>query len=677
MDNKLEQPISPNQLGIVLPQFEVTDELLQRASSYVMNSKTNIESQRTKILERWDSNDKAYRVTLEDKADRSYNGLDDKAAPIIHDNIEAITSRLKEAILPVEDDLIEITSDNPQETELVKYRSNELNNQLEKLGIRENVDTICRMVSKFGTAIVKVPFKNAQKTTLTRQIVTTQVNTPIIDDNNEPILDANGQPMVHTEMKQEIKIVPEVSVDYFGPGYEVIDNLEDVYVDPLIERIEDQPIVIHRILATWPELMELAEKGVYFKDQLLKVKGKAIQNEWNTNNNRKIENSGLGDSTDTSGKPKIYEVYQAYCDFSIPNPDTTETIYPCVISVIGNTCIQLAPNPYFHQEKIFRVARYRKIEGEFYGMSAIDPVIDMYHEYNDTMNQINDAKVLSLNPIKIQKAGSMADKQDLDIEPGTTWFEKQSGDIRFAQFDFSPVSNGLQYLELLEQKINRGMGITPLIQGQGDETDLDKTWRGTNKLIQQADKKFKSIAIDVESAGIKGWAELAYAENCQFNPVTNQMGFAEIDGKVGFEVNGVENFFQRQEKIMNLQMFIQYAGSVPGINIPGLVNESADLLNIKIDPKYGPIYMPPPPPMPESKPLNVSVTIPLDPSKGTWQALAAADLLNKKEGLQLDLDAIGQAAEMITYNTPDKVKQESGVLPPRMDSYTKGDKRNA
>ena len=196
-----------------------------------------------------------------------------------------------------------------------------------------------------------------------------------------------------------------------------------------------------------------------------------------------------------------------------------------------------------------------------------------------------------------------------------------------------------------------------------------------HKLIAQADKKFKSIAIDVERSLIHDWAEFAYSRNCQFNPILGQNSFQEINGEVGFNVEGVENYFERQEKIMNMQVFTQGVQNIPGMNTMGLVMTSADLLKIEIDPKYGPIYTPPPPPLPESKPMNFSVNIPLDPSKGTWMAMAAADLLNKKEGLQLDLDAIGQAGAMITYNTPAEAKAESGVMPPQKDSYSEDDSR--
>jgi hypothetical protein len=84
------------------------------------------------------------------------------------------------------------------------------------------------------------------------------------------------------------------------------------------------------------------------------------------------------------------------------------------------------------------------------------------------------------------------------------------------------------------------------------------------------------------------------------------------------------------------------------------------------------LWSPPPPPVPEEKPLNTSVTMSLDPSKGGFMALAAAQILSQK-GIQLDLDAIAEAQNLITQTTPKENKIEGGMLPPRADSYPYGD----
>ena len=216
--------------------------------------------------------------------------------------------------------------------------------------------------------------------------------------------------------------------------------------------------------------------------------------------------------------------------------------------------------------------------------------------------------------------------------------------------------------------------ITPLLQGAGDATDLDKTWRGTNKLIAQADKKFKSIAKGIERASVKEWATMAYKVNVQFTPVLLQNSFEHINSEMQFEIKGVEAFFQRQEAIERLAMFMNMFAGVEGVNIPGLMMQMASLLDINIDPRFGQLFTPPPPPEPDTEPIKKSVSMKLDPSQGEWIKYAMAQLL-AKEGIQLDLDAIRQAQEF-SKNDDEQVKQESGTLPAQDDSYRETDVRS-
>ena len=427
--------------NLVLPQFEVTNELLEKAAKYVMDSKTYYESQRQAWSDRLRELDRADRCILEE--DRPYHGLSDKSAPIIHDNVQTVKARLKEAIIPTDKDLVELDAPqmNPQ---VSQYRTDELNYQLEKQDIEDKIDKVCDIVSKFGTFFIKEIYTEDTHQVLTQQLVVEPVQTPIIDDNNEPILDVNGQPMVLNEQKQSLQIIPKIDRKYFGPSYMVVDDIEDIYGDMFIEDIQNQPIVIHRIFTNWEDLLQGIESGVYLEGQVAKIKDMTTSSPIGLASKRSqdvLTSTGYLPNIQSSGKPKVYELCEAYCDFAIPargeDGKEYEQIYSCTISVIGNICIGLRPNGYFHQMKPILKGVYKRHPGEFYGTGAINPVLDLFHEYNDTMNQINDAKVLSLNPIKIQKVGSIADQTDLDIEPGITWYEKNTGDIRFAQFDFS------------------------------------------------------------------------------------------------------------------------------------------------------------------------------------------------------------------------------------------------
>ena len=152
-----------------------------------------------------------------------------------------------------------------------------------------------------------------------------------------------------------------------------------------------------------------------------------------------------------------------------------------------------------------------------------------------------------------------------------------------------------------------------------------------------------------------------------------QDSFEHINSGIQFEVKGVENFFQRQESIERLKVFMDMFAGVSGVNVPGLMMHMANLLGINLDERFGPLFTQPPPPVPETDPLKKSISMKLDPSQGEWMKYAMAQLL-QREGIELDLDAIRAGQEFDKDDDP-VVKEESGNLPAQQDSYRESDPR--
>jgi hypothetical protein len=170
---------------------------------------------------------------------------------------------------------------------------------------------------------------------------------------------------------------------------------------------------------------------------------------------------------------------------------------------------------------------------------------------------------------------------------------------------------------------------------------------------------------------------MAYKENCQFDPLLNATGdeFQMINGEIAFKVDGVESYFQKQEKIINYTNFITQFASVPGFNIPGLVDAVAKMQEIEIDEQiFGPLYTPPQPPPPPMNPISSSISIPIDMSKGPTMLFTAAQVL-KQRGIDLNIDSIAEATKVFTEDFDMENKMQSGLMPPGYDSYRKGDSR--
>ena len=74
---------------------------------------------------------------------------------------------------------------------------------------------------------------------------------------------------------------------------------------------------------------------------------------------------------------------------------------------------------------------------------------------------------------------------------------------------------------------------------------------------------------------------------------------------------------------------------------------------------------------PETKPLNSSVSIPVDMSKGPTMLFTAAQIL-KQKGIDLDIDSIAEATEIFAKEFDPDSKRQSGLMPPSYDSYQKG-----
>ena len=626
-----------------------------KLSQYVYDSITNFESQRQHIKDDWIKYDRAYRV-IYDARTQAYDGDSQYTSPIVQNNVETIVGRLSEAVR-INEKAIDIEANpNKPEYELNKRKAEVYKQiaitQSEQQKIDDKKVILQRMATKYGTCLVKVPW--LKETDILKERVIVQDE--LYDEEGNPVYDENGVPALD---EPRVEVQEKETTTYIGAGYEVVTDLEDVYKDMFIQDMQDQPIVVHRMLVNEEFVDKQVKLGNYYKDIADNIKSNPLKNSTENYDGISRSEEVLGQSRITMDDiSKEYEIFEAWATYEDKE---------VVITVSDNKLLGYRENPYWHKKKPFLEWRYNLVEGESYGIGAIDPVLNLWYDYNDTMNQMNDAASLVLHPVIVEFLGNVKNKQSLKLAPKTIWSEKVQGAIRVLQQDLGVLVGAENKLGSQEVRINNGMGITPLMQGTTD--DLDQTYRGTKMVITQGDKKHKQRAKSFEQAMWKDWLEMSFPMNAQLldepflftDTSSGQQLKINIQDAVGdfqFKVSGVEHFFDLEDRLEKTTIFSDRTLGRPWVDTKYLDYQIADMMGIKDLNKV--IIEPPPPPKAPSKPPNV--TISLNPKDGVSIATTAAQIL-EQNGYNIDLNQALDDSEIITDRTAPTALINSGMLP--------------
>jgi len=636
-----------------------------KALHLVEDSRSLFETQRQDIRDRWVKNDKAYRA-IYDKNKQAYAGDSKYASPILQNNIETVVGRLSEAVR-ITDKALDISADESKPG----YQQNKMKaqaykqiaiKQSEQQDIEDKKDNLLRMEAKYGTCFAKVPWLK-EEDVLKQRVVKQD---PVLDELGDPVLDERGQQLMGEPYVEEVE---NDVITYIGPGYEVITDNEDLYMDMFIQNIQDQPVVVHRMLVDETFLDEQVKDGNYYKDEVERLKKNPLQGTNDTTTGTSRSEEVLGQSRVTDDFDEVireYEIFEAWATADIEGNGKIEKM---VITTADDKLIGIRANPFWHKKNPFLESKYIEVEGEAFGISAIDGVLDLWYDYNDTMNQMNDAAAFVLNPIIIEFIGNAKSKQSLKVQPGAVWSEKVQGALRILQQDLGTILGGEQRLQAMEQRINTGMGITPLMQGASD--DLDQTWRGTKTVISQGDKKFKQRAKSFEKNMWKDWLEMGFSMNAQLmdtpflfveNEQQLQLNMQEVVGEFSFTVSGVDHFFDLAERLEKTMLFSDRSANKPWINNQFLDRQIAEMMNLKDIDQI--VIQPPPPPKVPMKPANVSIT--LNTKDGVGIAMAAAQVMNQN-GYEVDVNQILEDANILTDKTAPTALINSGFLPDQLE----------
>lgn len=195
---------------------------------------------------------------------------------------------------------------------------------------------------------------------------------------------------------------PQRIVRYRGPKLHVL-PLTSVYLDPLIDELSEQNLIIHRVVKSAAWLEKRVAAGLYDEEAVAYAMdgwdGQRVEQE-------EVELAmKLGITTDAGGAADPYyakavELWEAW------QPDAE---YPYTLSLNRKAVINKNPTemPFLHGESSIGVTRATVIPGHFYGVSDLKPPADLFWEKRKLRNLRLDAVTLNVLPayLKLKEVG--------------------------------------------------------------------------------------------------------------------------------------------------------------------------------------------------------------------------------------------------------------------------------
>ena len=196
--------------------------------------------------------------------------------------------------------------------------------------------------------------------------------------------------------------------------------------------------------------------------------------------------------------------------------------------VNGDNVVRVQENPNWHGKSSYISAPCIALPGNIYGLSPIQPILDLWVELNDLHNMGLDSAVLSLNPaIKVGTAAGVDFKRWV-LSPGAFL---PCNDINQVEAFVLPPMTQVAHTAMgpLRQMMRETTSATDLLQAQ-DTGGIDKA------TIYQGALKEANVRIAEMASGFAGMmedgADLHYALNQQYMQTPE---LVRIGGKDGFE----------------------------------------------------------------------------------------------------------------------------------------------
>ena len=479
-----------------------TNEALDRiALSHVQTVHNRLRSLRTPLEADWVDRSRAYDLL---KVKQYYQGRSDLTLPTPANLVERLVPRVVRATVG-RTDFFDALPERSEDEDKADVNAALVKSQLHRANFRRKYPKLIRDTAIYGTGLWKARWRNEVRS-----------------DTRQTLFD--------------------------GPDGAVL-SIESVWVDPRAEDF-DKTDVVEEMTLSFTEVANLVRRGLFAPGPA----GEALQ-------------SGVGSKdsgatlTMRSRKkgfeppitPGHYRYTEFWGEFPITATDalTADRVVtvPCVIGVLGGKYIvRLERNPYECQKKPYFKSVFLERSGEFYGISLLGKIIDLWIEQNDCRNQANDARSFAVCPVFVKTPSGSPDKQTSQrIFPGAVITAPQGSS--FASFPDTTAA-AMNAEPILRRDMEETMGAPSLLDAQSSadsatEAGIQQVESGVRiteyahvvedvflvpllSFIHDMNKQYLSDEGAVRIKGFKGF---------DFRPVTK----ADIAGNFTFQTVGASS----------------------------------------------------------------------------------------------------------------------------------------
>lgn len=425
-----EQMVEMQRQANLAGQNPALDDL---AVKHIQKTHDRLKRLRGPFETEWADCSRAYDLL---KVRQYYHGRSDLTLPTVANLVERLVPRIVRATVG-RDDFFEVIPERPEDKDKADINRELVKSQMARADFRRKYPALVRDTCIYGTGIWKARWRYEVR-----------------PDTGQTLFD--------------------------GPDGDPLDIM-NVWVDPRAQDFSTTPVV-ELMSLSYTEVKRLERQGIFQNVETALERGGTGGNY--SEDVQRIRRDRAHGFTEMGMEPGHYKYVEYWGEFPLDAQDAlsaekTETV-PCVIGILADKyVVRLERNPFeCQQNPYFKTVLLERV-GEFYGVSLVKKVLNLWIEQNDARNQANDARSFAVCPVVITPPTGKPDKTpSLRIFPGARLTLPQG-----SQFgSFPDVTTPVQRWEpVLRRDMEETVGAPSLLDAQGDAGSA------TEASIQQAE----------------------------------------------------------------------------------------------------------------------------------------------------------------------------------------------